>query len=78
MPPNCTDQLQPMDLSFNKPVKDFMWGKFQEWYSNQDLVLQNYEEESSSCAGMKPIQFPMSQMKSLGAQWLIELYQQYH
>ena len=73
VPPNCTDQLQPLDLSFNKPVKDFMRGKFQEWYSNQ--VLQNYEDEPSGCAGMKPIQFPMSQMKPLGAQWLIELHQ---
>ena len=72
VPPNCTDQLQPLDLSFNKPVKDFMRGKFQEWYSNQ--VLQNYEE-GSSVGGMKPIQFPMSQMKPLGAQWLIELHQ---
>ena len=66
VPPNCTDQLQPLDLSFNKPVKDFMWGKFQEWYSIQ--VLQNYEDEPSGCAGVKPIQFPMSQMKPLGAQ----------
>ena len=72
VPPNCTDQLQPLDLSFNKPVKDFMRGKFQEWYSNQ--VLQNYEE-GSSVGGMKPIQFPMSQMKPLGAQWLVELHQ---
>ena len=40
-------------------------------YSNQ--VLQNYE--AGSRAGMKPIQFPMSQMKPLGAHWLIELHQ---
>lgn len=49
-----------------------MRGKFQEWYSNQ--VLQNYED-GSSVGSMKPIQFPMSQMKPLGAQWLIELHQ---
>ena len=55
----CTNQLQPLDLNFNKPVKDFMRGKFQELYSNQ--VLQYYEDGSS--AGMKPIQFPISQMK---------------
>ena len=23
LPPNCTDRLQPMDLSVNKPAKDF-------------------------------------------------------
>ena len=27
--PNCTDRLQPMDLSINKPVKDFLRDKFQ-------------------------------------------------
>ena len=36
-------------------------------------MLQNYEDESR--AGMKPIQFPMSQMKLVGAQWLTELHQ---
>ena len=24
IPPNCTDRLQPMDLSMNKPAKDFL------------------------------------------------------
>ena len=29
VPPNCTDRLQPMDLSVNKAVKDFLRRKFQ-------------------------------------------------
>ena len=62
-----------IDLSFNNPVKDFMRGKFQEWYANQ--VLQNYGDESDGCTSARPVQFPMSQMKPLGAQWLIELHQ---
>ena len=33
VPPNCTDRLQPMDLSVNKPLKEFMRKKFQEWYA---------------------------------------------
>ena len=28
IPANCTDRLQPMDLSINKSVKDFMRSKF--------------------------------------------------
>ena len=68
VPPNCTNQPQPLHLSFNKAVKDFMQRKFQKWYSNQGL-------DDGSRAGMKPIHFPMSQMKPLGAQWLIELHQ---
>ena len=32
---NCTDCLQPLDLSINKPAKNFLQNKFQEWYSKQ-------------------------------------------
>jgi len=28
IPANCTDRLQPLNISTNKPAKDF----FQEWY----------------------------------------------
>ena len=33
LPPNCTDKLQPVDLSINKPMKDHMKQKFQQWYA---------------------------------------------
>ena len=33
VPPNCTDQLQPLDLSVNKPAKDFLRKKFEQWYA---------------------------------------------
>ena len=50
VPNNCTDILQPLDLSMNKPAKDFMKSKFQEWYDNiicKQLhnQLHNYIEE---------------------------------
>ena len=35
VPTNCTDKLQPIDLSINNPVKDQMRGKFQEWYASE-------------------------------------------
>ena len=35
IPPNCTDRLQPLDLSINKAAKDFLRGKFREWYALQ-------------------------------------------
>ena len=34
----CTDRLQPMDLSGQKPLKDFMKACFQKWYS--DYILK--------------------------------------
>ena len=33
VPPNCTDCLQPLDVSINKPVKDFLRKKFTDWYA---------------------------------------------
>ena len=35
VPPNCTDQLQPLDVSVNKPAKDFLWTKFRDWYAKK-------------------------------------------
>ena len=35
LPPNTTDLLQPMDISVNKPAKDFLKRKFKEWYCEQ-------------------------------------------
>lgn len=35
VPNNCTDRLQPLDLSVNKPAKDFLRARFQEWYGGE-------------------------------------------
>ena len=35
VPNNCTDVLQPIDLSVNKPFKDHLRKCFAEWYSQQ-------------------------------------------
>ena len=35
VPPNCTDKLQPIDVSINKPLKDHVRSKFQAWYSSE-------------------------------------------
>lgn len=41
IPPNCTDKLQPLDLTINKPAKEYLRRKFQNWYSQQ--VVQQLE-----------------------------------
>ena len=35
IPPNCTDRLQPLDLSINKAAKEFPSRKFYEQYAKQ-------------------------------------------
>ena len=39
VPANCTDRLQPLDVSVNKVAKEFLHGQFQEWYSEQICQL---------------------------------------
>ena len=39
VPPNCTDRLQPLDLSVNKAAKEFLRRKFHEWYMPNKFVL---------------------------------------
>lgn len=68
VPANCTDRLQPMDLSINKSVKEFMRRKFREWYSEQVQRQLSEGEEIS------PVDLRLSTMKPLGARWLVSLY----
>ena len=68
VPANCTDRLQPMDLSVNKSVKEFMRSKFRDWYSAQ---VQDQLDEGEE---ISPVDLKMSTMKPLGARWLVSLY----
>lgn len=50
VPANCTDRLQPMDLSVNKSVKEFLRHKFQAWYSSEvQKVLKKWFQQISEC-----------------------------
>ena len=35
IPANCTDRLQPLDLSFKKAAKVFLRSRFQDWFAQQ-------------------------------------------
>lgn len=35
VPANCTDKLQPIDVSINKPVEHQMRTRFQSWYADE-------------------------------------------
>ena len=67
VPPNCTDLLQLLDVSVNKPLKAEIKKRFVSWYS--DKVQQQLNDGT-------PIQevnvsMQMSRMKTLATQWLV-------
>ena len=70
VPANCTDRLQPLDVSVNKAAKEFLRGQFQEWYSEQ--ICQQLQKGCESAP--HPVDLRMSIVKPLGGKWMISLY----
>ena len=66
IPANCTNCLQPMDLSVNKCIKDFLKKEFTTWYSEK-VYAEHFEEQT-------PVDLRLSVMKPIGAQWLINAF----
>lgn len=70
VPGNCTDILQPLDLSTNKALKSKMSSYFSEWYG---------KEVSKQMAGGTPpdtghIDMRMSVLKEHSCKWLVSAY----
>ena len=62
VPANCTDRLQPLDITVNKAAKNFMREQFQHSYADQ-IQLQAHEETR------KRIDLKLSIVKPLAAKW---------
>lgn len=69
IPGNCTDRLQPLDISINKPAKDFLWLKFQDWYSEKVCEFDETGDKND-----QNVDDRLSIIKLLGAQWLMDLH----
>ena len=66
VPSGCTDELQPLDLSVNKPCKSFLREKFSTWYS-----LEVAKQLSSGVQAKEvKVDTRMQVVKELSAQWL--------
>ena len=65
VPPNCTDKLQPLDLSVNKAAKEQMKWHFQEWYAA--MICKQLEDKIEEVVDMR-----LSVMKPLSAKWIIK------
>lgn len=71
LPANTTDLLQPMDLSVNKPAKDILKRRFEEWYAQQ--VVQQLDENDGDASKLKSVDLGLPMLKELGAKWLIDV-----
>ena len=58
---NCTDRLQTLDLSVNKPIKDNLNTKLKSWYTD------NITKQLKAKSAIKPADLRLSVMKLLGA-----------
>lgn len=70
VPANCTDKLQPMDISINKPVKDEMKKRFQSWYAAE--VQKQLKEVP---LGEVKVDVAAAAIKTKSANWIISAWQ---
>ena len=68
VPPNCTDRLQPLDVSVNRAAKQFLRNKFENWYADNIVAQKSTSKE------VEPVDVRLSIVKPMAAKWMIELY----
>ena len=68
IPANCTDRLQPLDVSVNKAAKEFLRQKFHEWYA-QKICAQLEEEQP-----IVPVDLRLIVVKPVGAKRMVKFY----
>ena len=69
VPANCTDRLQPLDLSVNKAAKECLRRQFQTWYS--DKICSQLQEDPK--VEVTPVNLNMSIVKPLSLKWMKEV-----
>ena len=69
-PSNCTDILQPLDLSVNKPFKDKLRIGFSEWYAEK-VTKQMENGTQVDCVN---VDMRMSVVKELSSRWIVSAY----
>lgn len=71
VPPGCTGDLQPMDLTVNELYKRELKNKFHTWYANQ---IEDQLKKGVSICETK-VDFPLSVMKPIHASWVVDVHQ---
>ena len=66
VPANCTDRLQPLDISVNKAAKEFLRRQFQDWYASK-ICNQVRQHQMQECSTIQPVDLSLAVVKPLGA-----------
>ena len=59
-------------MSVNKPAKDFLRRKYEEWYTEQ--IIKQLEGKDLETSTLEPIDLGSAVVKEKSAKWLVELY----
>ena len=65
IPGGCTGELQPLDLSCNKLLKEELRNKFVQWYASE---LEDLEKRGET---QLVVDFSLSKIKELHSAWLV-------
>ena len=72
VPANCTDKLQPLDISINKPLKDEMKRRFQIWYAEE---VEKQLNNNIPVEQLK-VEVPAAIIKNKSASWMMSAWQE--
>ena len=61
-----------MDISVNKPAKDFLKRQFNQWYTDQVMKQLEERDNDLETAEIQPIEMGMSLMKGISVKWLVD------
>lgn len=72
VPKNMTDHRQPLDISVNKPVKNYLKTRFNEWYTGKNIELERTGECNYEAMG--DLLKSSVALRELGAKWISDIY----
>lgn len=75
IPANMTDHLQPLDLSVNKSLKNYVANKFDGWYSAKVSDIDGGTPEAYNA--ISQLLKSCVEMRELSCQWLVAAYEHY-